>query len=71
MLKCTKRPKYNTIQYNTIQTLLQDLISKVLFFPQPTDAQVNCLKNNIKIYMKTAPTCFGVTVTPSSGSALV
>ena len=31
------------------------------------------LKNNIKIYIKiyinTAPTCFGVTVTPSSGSA--
>jgi len=26
-------------------------------------------KNNIKIYIKTAPTCFG-TFTPSSGSAL-
>jgi hypothetical protein len=29
----------------------------------PTDAQVNCLKNNFKIYIKidikTAPTCFG------------
>jgi hypothetical protein len=35
----------------------------------PTDAQVNCLKNNIKIYIKTAPTSFGA-VTPSSGSAL-
>jgi len=35
---------------------------------------VSCLKNNtkiyIEIYMKTALTCFGVTVTPSSGSAL-
>jgi len=29
------------------------------------------LKINIKIYMKTAPTCFGVTVTPSPGSALI
>jgi len=31
------------------------------------------LKNNIKIYIyiKTAPACFGVTVTPSSGSALI
>ena len=33
------------------------------------------LKNNIKIYtkiyIKIAPTCFGVTVTPSSGSALI
>ena len=27
------------------------------------------LKNNIKIYIKTAPTCFGA-VTPSSASAL-
>jgi hypothetical protein len=39
-----------------------------------TDAQVNCLKNNfkiyIKIYIKTAPTCFDA-VTPSSGSALL
>jgi len=40
------------------------------FFYLPTDAQVNCLKNNFKIYIKTAPTCFGA-VTPSSGSALL
>jgi hypothetical protein len=32
-------------------------------------AQVIVLKNNIKIYIKPAPTYFGV-VTPSSGSAL-
>jgi hypothetical protein len=44
-----------------------DIIS---VFYSPTDAPVNCLKNNIKIYIKTAPTCFG-TVTPSSGSALL
>jgi hypothetical protein len=25
----------------------------------PTDAQENCFKKNIKIYIKTAPTCFG------------
>jgi hypothetical protein len=31
---------------------------------------VNCLKINIKIYIKTAPTYFGA-VTPSSGSALL
>jgi len=37
----------------------------------PTDALASCLKNNIKIYIKTAPTCFGVKVTPSSGSALI
>jgi hypothetical protein len=40
----------------------------------PTDALVRCLENKIKIYIKiyikTAPTCFGVTVTPSAGSTL-
>jgi len=25
----------------------------------PTDAQENCFKKNIKIYIKTAPTCVG------------
>ena len=38
-------------------------------FYSPTNAQVIVLKNNIKIYIKIALTCFG-TVTPSSGSAL-
>jgi hypothetical protein len=44
------------------------------FFYSPTDAQLNCLKNNFKIYVKIdikiAPTCFGA-VTPSSRSALI
>jgi len=44
-----------------------------IFIYSPTDAQVNCLKNNSKIYIKidikTAPVCF-IAVTPSSGSAL-
>ena len=48
---------------------------KVFFFlNSQTDAQVNCLKNNFKIYIKidikTAPTCFGA-VTSSSGSTLL
>jgi len=29
-------------------------------FYLPTDAQENCFKRNIKIYIKTAPTCFGL-----------
>ena len=45
------------------------------FIYSPADALVSCLKNNIKIYIKiyikTTPTCFGVTVIPSSGSALI
>jgi hypothetical protein len=55
-----------------------NLFDKVLYiiktFYSPTDAQVNCLKNSfknyIKIDIKTAPTCF-VAVTPTSGSALL
>jgi len=31
----------------------------------------NSIKIYIKVYIKTPPTCFGVTVTPSSGSALI
>jgi len=38
-------------------------------FYSPTDAQSDCLKKTIKIYIKTAPTYFGA-VTQSSGSAL-
>jgi len=44
-----------------------DRIFKIFY--SPTDAQVSCFKNNIKIYIKTAPTRFGA-VTPSSESAL-
>ena len=40
------------------------------FIYSPTDALVSCLKNNIKIYIRTAPTCFGA-VAPSSGSELI
>ena len=29
-------------------------------FLLPTDAQENCFKRSIKIYIKTAATCFGV-----------
>jgi hypothetical protein len=45
-----------------IHTVLLDGFE--FFFHSPTDAQVNCLKNNFKIYIKidikTATTCFGV-----------
>jgi hypothetical protein len=30
------------------------------FFYLPTDAQEKCFKKNIRIYTKTAPTCFGL-----------
>ena len=38
------------------RTVLLDIIKVLL----PTDAQEKCFKKNIKIYIKTAPTCFGV-----------
>jgi hypothetical protein len=48
------------------------VLSKLFY--SPNDAQVNCLKNIFKFYIKidtkTAPTCFSA-VTPSSGSALL
>jgi len=49
-------------------------LDNIRFFYSPTDAQVKCLKNNIKIYIniniKAAPTCFG-SVTPSLVGALL
>ena len=36
----------------------------------PTDAQENCFKRSIKIYIKTAPTCFGVITTIRDGTIL-
>jgi hypothetical protein len=48
------------------------ILSKIFY--SPTDAQVHCLKNNFKIYIKidikTALTCFGA-VTPSGSTLLV
>ena len=51
-----------------IRTVYLDII-KVLFIHQLMHQWV-VLKNNIKIYIKTAPTYFGA-VKPSSGSALI
>ena len=44
-------------------------LDTIKVYYSPTNAQLNVLKNNIKIYIKIAPTCFGV-VTSSSGSSL-
>jgi hypothetical protein len=35
----------------------QQILILLEFFYLPTDAQENCFKKNIKIYIKTAPTC--------------
>jgi len=55
---------HKTVPVKTLITVI-----KVLFIHQLMHQWV-VLKNNIKIYIKTAPTCFGA-VTPSSGSALI
>ena len=49
-----------------VRTVRLDVIEVIL---SQTNAQVNCLKNDINISFKIAPTCFGV-VTQSSGSSL-
>jgi len=33
--------------------------NSIKVFHSPADARVNYLKSNFKIYIKTAPTCFG------------
>ena len=52
-----------------IRTVQHQGIIKVLFIHQLIHKRV-VLKISVKIYIKTAPICFNVTVTPSSGSAL-
>jgi len=44
-------------------------VQNIKVYYSPTNAQVIVLKNNIKIYIKIAPTYFGA-VTPLSGSSL-
>jgi hypothetical protein len=34
-------------------------LDNIKVFYLPTDAQENCFKKNTKIYIKTAPACFG------------
>jgi hypothetical protein len=41
---------------HTYHTMHLDIIKVSL----PTDAKENCFKRSIKIYIKTAPSCFGV-----------
>jgi len=36
-----------------------DINWDIKVFYLPSNAQENCFKKNIKIYLKTAPTCFG------------
>jgi len=65
---------FNSVSYVFFFTFVPCILVLSKFFYSPTDAQVNCLKNNFKIYInidiKAAPTCFGA-VTPLSGRALL
>jgi len=49
-------PHLTTVFFHS-RTVHLDII-KVFYLP--TDAQENWFKKNIKIYIKTAPTCFGL-----------
>ena len=71
---CSRKMAIQTLE--TKLSLVNNTRHYESFIYPPTDAPVSCLKKAIlkfyiKIYMKTAPTCFGVTVTPSSESALI
>ena len=62
----------NSISYFTLKFIRnssQNFRTYRSFIYSPTDALVSCLKSNInpyiKIYIKTGPPCFGVTVKPS------
>ena len=61
---------FNSVSYVFFFILVPCILILLKYFYSPTDAQVNCLKNNFKIYIKTVPTYFGA-VTPSSVSALL
>jgi hypothetical protein len=50
-----KKKKMVNVHSRTVQHL--DIIR---VFYLPTDAQESCFKKNIKICIKTAPTCFGL-----------
>jgi hypothetical protein len=56
-------PKFTKSVETKLRLFSNKRYKKSKFFYSPTDAQVNCLKNNFKIYIeidiKTAPTCFG------------
>jgi len=50
-------------------TIAYSILGKCQSFLFTNECAVDCLKNNIKIYIKIAPTCFGA-VTPSSRNSL-
>ena len=74
-----RRTLYDTIFYKPeddrkgLKHVALLIIVELKFTPQCCVRRTvnNKFKNNIQIYIKKAPTCFGVTVTPSSGSALI
>ena len=54
----------------TLRDLVPETAITYRSFLFTNECTSNCLENNIKIYIKIAPTCFGV-VTPSSGSSFI
>jgi hypothetical protein len=56
LLHHTKIKTTNILNFHSRTVLHLDII-KVFYLP--TDAQEDCFKKNIKIYIKTAATCFG------------
>ena len=55
-MSLTAEPKIYIIPSTARLEILTAIIKALL----PTDAQKNCFKRGIKIYIKTVPTCFDV-----------
>jgi len=63
-LAATSVVLYMQVHHNKLKVLSKSIIHQIIyrlkFFYLPTDAQEICFKKNIKIYIKTTPTCFGL-----------
>ena len=65
-----RSPQWSHAAVHNLKDHVTLRFSKVFIY-SPTDEVVICLKNNIKIYIKTAPTYFSVTVEPKFVGAVL
>jgi hypothetical protein len=63
-LLCSEEPTLSPLpgqvkQVHALPSSSFKIVFNIKVFYLPTNAQENCFKKNIRIYIKTAPTCFG------------
>jgi hypothetical protein len=64
-LLCSEEPTLSPLpgqvkQVHALPSTFFRIVFNIKVFYLPTDAQENCFKKNIRIYIKTAPMCFGL-----------